>query len=98
MYRTSIKKLKEWKLSINKKPLVFLGARQVGKTWLIREFGKTEYKQMVYVNFEDEDAPRDIFQSDFNIDRIITWLNAYARLKITAEDTLLVFDEIQTAP
>jgi len=53
---------------------------------------------MAYINFEDEDAPKDIFQSDFNIDRIITWLNAYTRLKISAEDTLLVFDEIQTAP
>jgi predicted AAA+ superfamily ATPase len=98
MYRTSIKKLIDWKISKYKKPLVFLGARQVGKTWLIQEFGKTEYEQMVYVNFEDEDAPRDIFQSDFNIDRIITLLNAYAGLKITAENTLLVFDEIQTAP
>ena len=98
MYRHSIKKLIEWELNKNKKPLVFLGARQVGKTWLIREFGKTEYKQMVYINFEDEDAPRDIFQTDFNIDRIITLLNAYAELKITADDTLLVFDEIQTAP
>jgi predicted AAA+ superfamily ATPase len=98
MYRESIKKLIKWKLNKNKKPLVFLGARQVGKTWLIQEFGKAEYKQMVYINFEDEDAPIDIFQTDFNIDRIITLLNAYARLKITAEDTLLVFDEIQTAP
>lgn len=98
MYRSKIKNLIKWKLDNNKKPLVFLGARQVGKTWLVKEFGKTEYKQMVYVNFEDDDAPRDIFQSDFNVDRIITLLNAYAGLKITAEDTLLVFDEIQTAP
>lgn len=98
MYRYRLKSLKEWKLKSNKKPLVFLGARQVGKTWLIQEFGRTEYKQMVYVNFEDQDAPKDIFKSDFNIDRIITLLNAYAGFKITAEDTLLVFDEIQTAP
>lgn len=98
MFRERIKDLIDWKLNKNRKPLIFLGARQVGKTWLIHEFGKTEYKQMVYVNFEDEDAPRDIFQSDFNIDRIITLLNAYAGFKITAEDTLLVFDEIQTAP
>jgi len=77
---------------------MFLGARQVGKTWLIREFGKNEYRQMVYINFEEKDAPREIFQTDFNIDRIITLLNAYAGLKITVEDTLLVFDEIQAAP
>ncbi len=98
MYRSKLKNLIDWKLNANKKPLVFLGARQVGKTWLLKEFGRTEYKQMVYVNFEDQDVPKDIFQSDFNIDRIITLLNAYAGLKISAEDTLLIFDEIQTAP
>jgi uncharacterized protein len=98
MYRSKLKELKNWKLNKNKKPLVFLGARQVGKTWLIKEFGKAEYKQMVYVNFEDAEAPNDIFQSDFNIDRIITLLNAYSGLRIKPEDTLLVFDEIQTAP
>jgi len=98
MYRTSINSLKKWKLKQNRKPLIFLGARQVGKTWLLQEFGKSEYKQMVYINFEDKDAPREIFQEDFNIDRIITLLNAYAGLKITLEDTLLVFDEIQVAP
>ena len=98
MYRYKIKELIKWKLDKNKKPLVFLGARQVGKTWLIQEFGKNEYRQMVYINFEDKDAPKDLFQADFNIDRMITLLNAYAGLKITAEDTLLVFDEIQAAP
>jgi len=98
MYREKIKELKRWKLKQNKKPLIFLGARQVGKTWLLQEFGKSEYKQMVYVNFEDKDAPKEIFQEDFNIDRIITLLNAYSGLKIAAEDTLLVFDEIQAAP
>jgi len=97
MYREKLNSLKQWKLKKNKKPLVFLGARQVGKTWLLQEFGKTEYKQMVYVNFEDKDAPKDIFQQDFNIERIITLLNAYSELKIEPENTLLVFDEIQTA-
>ena len=98
MYRIAIKELIKWRLNKNRKPLIFLGARQVGKTWLVQEFGKKEYRQMVYVNFEDKEAPRDIFQTGFNIDRIITLLNAYAGLKITAEDTLLVFDEIQAAP
>jgi predicted AAA+ superfamily ATPase len=69
----------------------------VGKTWLLQEFGKQEYRQMVYINFEDRDAPREIFQDNFNIDRIIALLNAYSQLTITAEDTLLVFDEIQAA-
>ncbi|MCL2682550.1 MAG: ATP-binding protein [Bacteroidales bacterium] len=98
MYRTAINKLIKWKLNKNKKPLILLGARQVGKTWLLQEFGKTEYRQMVYINFEDKHAPKEIFQENFNIDRIITMLNAYASLKITPEDTLIVFDEIQTAP
>jgi uncharacterized protein len=98
MYRTKIKKLIDWKLNKNKKPLILLGARQVGKTWLLQSFGKAEYKQMLYINFEDDVAPKDIFQSDFDIDRIITLLNAYSGLRISAEDTLLIFDEIQTAP
>jgi predicted AAA+ superfamily ATPase len=98
MYRSSIKQLIQWKLNKSKKPLLFLGARQVGKTYLLKEFGKTEYQQMVYINFEEEDSPKDVFQADFNIDRIITLLNAYSGLKITAENTLLVFDEIQAAP
>ncbi len=98
MYRECINNLINWKLNKFKKPLVFLGARQVGKTWLIKEFGKTQYKKMVYINFEDTDAPSDIFKSDFDIDRIITLLNAHAGLKITAEDTLLAFDEIQAVP
>jgi predicted AAA+ superfamily ATPase len=98
VYRIAIKWLIQWKLNKYRKPLVFLGARQVGKTWLLQEFGKTEYKQMAYINFEDKDAPREIFQENFNIDRIMTLLNAYVGLKITADDTLLVFDEIQAAP
>jgi len=98
MYRTKIKELIDWKLNKNKKPLILLGARQVGKTWLLHSFGKAEYKQMLYINFEDDGAPKDIFQSDFDIDRIITLLNAYSSLRISAENTLLIFDEIQTAP
>jgi len=98
MYRAKIKELINWKLNRFRKPLLFLGARQVGKTWLLKEFGKTEYRKMVYLNFEDKDAPKNIFQEDFNIDRIITLLNAYTSLKITADDTLIVFDEIQAAP
>ena len=98
MYRTKIKELIKWKLSNKRKPLIFLGARQVGKTWLIQEFGKTEYKQMAYINFERPNAPKNLFEIDFDIDRIITVLNAYCNLKITAKDTLIVFDEIQAAP
>ena len=98
MYRSKLSNLIEWKLNKNKKPLILLGARQVGKTWLLKSFGKSEYKQMVYINFEDENAPKNIFQTDFDIERIITLLNAYTGMRIQPEDTLLVFDEIQTAP
>lgn len=97
MYREKIKSLKRWKLSPKRKPLVFLGSRQVGKTFLLQEFGKTEYKQLAYINFEHPNAPKNLFEIDFDADRIITVLNAYCNLKINAEDTLIVFDEIQSA-
>jgi predicted AAA+ superfamily ATPase len=97
MYRTNIKELINWKLSSKRKPLVFLGARQVGKTWLLQEFGKSSYKQMAYINFERPNAPKNLFEIDFDSDRIITVLNAYCNLKICAQNTLIVFDEIQAA-
>lgn len=98
VYRHKINSLKKWKMGRNRKPLLFLGARQVGKTFLLQEFGKTEYKQLAYINFEQPNAPRSLFETDFDADRIITVLNAYCNLKINAEDTLIVFDEIQAAP
>ena len=97
MYRNSVKELKTWKLSDNRKPLIILGARQVGKTWLIKEFGKTEYKQTVYINFEEEKKMRDLFVADYSIPRIISALEAFAGYKIVPEETLIVFDEIQMA-
>jgi predicted AAA+ superfamily ATPase len=98
MYRNSIKQLISWKFNKEKKPLVFCGARQVGKTWLIQEFGKTEYRQMVYINFERAEKIQDIFLADLNPQRLITAFELYAGLKITPEDTLIVLDEIQAAP
>jgi len=98
MYRNSIIKLIEWKLDKNKKPLIVLGARQVGKTWLIKEFGNSEYKKMVYINFEEEKRLRDLFLADFNTTRIISVLEAFVGYKIVPDETLIVFDEIQSAP
>jgi predicted AAA+ superfamily ATPase len=98
MYRTKIKTLIDWKLSIGRKPLIIQGARQVGKTWLIKEFGKTEYEQTVYINFEDETRLQDLFLQDLNPIRIITTIEAFFQVKIVPENTLLVFDEIQSAP
>lgn len=98
MYRFNIKGLIGWKLSKKRKPLVVLGARQVGKTYILKEFGNKEYKQLAYINFELPNAPRNLFEMDFDGERIMTILNAYCGLKINAEDTLIVFDEIQAAP
>lgn len=98
MYRTKINELKKWMFSKNRKPLVFLGARQVGKTYLLQKFGRAEYKQIAYINFERPGAPKNLFEVDFDADRIFTVLNAYCNIKIDAENTLIIFDEIQTAP
>jgi len=95
MYRESIKQLIEWKLNKYKKPLIFYGARQVGKTYLLQKFGKTEYRQMVYVNFERAEEMRTIFLHDLDPKRLITAFEFYSGLKITPEDTLIVLDEIQ---
>jgi len=95
MYRRKIKQLLEWKLDKNRKPLVLLGARQVGKTYLLQEFGKSEYKQMVYINFERADEMKDVFQHDLDPKRLIMAFEFYSGLKITPEDTLIVLDEIQ---
>jgi predicted AAA+ superfamily ATPase len=98
MYRTKIKDLMKWKLNASRKPLVFLGARQVGKTWLIQEFGKSEYRQTVYINFERATALQEIFLPDLDVKRLITLFELYSNVKITPADTLIVLDEIQTAP
>ncbi|MDR1763720.1 MAG: ATP-binding protein [Dysgonamonadaceae bacterium] len=97
MYRKGIKQLLQWKLSADRKPLLILGARQVGKTWLLKEFGNTEYRQMVYINFEEEKQMQALFVPDFSISRIISALEAYAGHKIEPAETLIVFDEIQAA-
>jgi predicted AAA+ superfamily ATPase len=98
MYRIKIKQLIEWKMSRNRMPLIVQGARQVGKTWLIKEFGKTEFQQMVYINFENEIQLQDLFLQDLNPKRIITTIEAFFQVKIDATNTLIVFDEIQSAP
>jgi predicted AAA+ superfamily ATPase len=97
MYRESIISLKKWKEDKFRKPLIVKGARQVGKTWLLQEFGRTSYTNFIYVNFEETPALQNIFSTDFDIERIITVLQIHAQTTITAEDTLIVFDEIQSA-
>ena len=98
MYRSYIKNLINWKLNKNRMPLVFLGARQVGKTYLLQVFGKQEYRQMVYINFERADKMQNTFLQDLNPKRLIMEFELFADIKITPEDTLIILDEIQAAP
>jgi hypothetical protein len=97
MERFAKKDLVTWKLSQNRKPLIVQGARQVGKTWLIKEFGSTEYKQLAYVNFESSGFLKSIFVHDFDIDRIISAIQIETGIRIQSENTLIFFDEIQEA-
>jgi len=95
MYRTAIEQLYKWKENNKKKPLIIRGARQVGKTWLMKEFGSAAYRESVYISFDNNPRMRELFSSDLNIERIITGLELYSGRKISPEDTLIIFDEIQ---
>lgn len=96
MQRDAIQKLIEWKNSQGRKPLIIKGARQTGKTWLMREFGRLYYKETIYINFENEARFRSLFSNDFNISRIISTLQLHYGKLIIPEDTLIIFDEIQS--
>ncbi len=95
MDRNSMIKLIEWKNSENRKPLIIRGARQVGKTWLMKEFGSIHYKSFVYFNFDEEDGLSSIFESNKNPNRIIELLGLLSNQKIEPANTLIIFDEIQ---
>jgi uncharacterized protein len=97
MYRNKLEALNNWKASDSRKPLIIRGARQVGKTWLMKEFGKTSFKKFLYINFEDTPSLQSLFESDFDTDRILTVLEIHSGISITASNTLIIFDEIQTA-
>jgi predicted AAA+ superfamily ATPase len=98
MNRELINNIIEWKNSSNRKPLILQGARQVGKTWLMKEFGKQEFKQVVYLNFESSERLKNMFVLDFNIERLIAIIEIETNKKIDAANCLLLFDEIQEAP
>ena len=98
MYRTAIEHLHKWKNKKNKKPLIIRGARQVGKTWLMKEFGNIAYTDTVYINFENNPQMAGLFAADMKIDRIITGIEIYNGRKIDPQNTLLIFDEIQEVP
>ena len=98
MYRIAIEKLYICKNSKRRKPLIIEGARQVGKTWLMKEFGKQAYADTVYINFDSNSRMADLFSADLDTDRLIMGLELYAGRKINPENTLLIFDEVQEVP
>ena len=98
MYRIAIEKLYKWKNNKRRKPLIIEGARQVGKTWLMKEFGKQAYADTVYINFDSNSRMADLFSADLDTDRLIMGLELYAGRKINPENTLLIFDEVQEVP
>lgn len=98
MYRYAIEELKKWKSRKNRKPMILEGARQVGKTWLMKEFGATEFEDVAYINFDSNSQMRELFAGDLAVERIITGLELYVGKKINAEKTLLIFDEVQEVP
>lgn len=97
MYRTAIQRLIAWKNSHRRKPLIIEGARQVGKTWLVKEFAKLHYKSIAYINFEENTYLRNIFEIDYDIDRITAAISAATHTNCAADGTLIFLDEIQEA-
>ena len=95
MYRIALEKLYKWKKSKRRKPLIIEGARQVGKTWLMKEFGSQAYTDTVYINFDSNARMAELFSSDLNTERLIMGIELYAGKKIVPEQTLLIFDEVQ---
>ncbi len=98
MYRPAIEKLLKWKQSKRRKPLIIEGARQVGKTWLMKEFGKQAYADTVYINFDSNSRMAELFASDLDTERLIMGLELYAGRKIDSDSSLLIFDEVQEVP
>lgn len=98
MFRSKLDDLIAWKNSSSRKPLILRGARQTGKTWLMKEFGRTHYAQTVYLNFEKNRRLTGLFNDNFDIKRIIVALQAESGLTISESDTLIIFDEIQAVP
>ncbi len=98
MYRFALEKLVAWKNSTQRKPLILKGVRQVGKTWLLKEFGRCYYKNTTYFNFDENPEYKEFFQSTKNIDRILQNLMLANGQQILPAETLIIFDEIQDCP
>ena len=98
MRRLALEYLLEWKKGANRKPLILNGARQVGKTWLLREFAKTAYEKEAYIVCRKNDLAKQVFARDFDIGRILRDLSALSKVDITPGDTLIILDEVQDIP
>lgn len=98
MYRQAMEELKKWQQKLSKKPLIIRGARQVGKTWLMKEFGKTCFDKNVYINFDGNGRMAELFSGDYDIRRIVTGIELEAGFKINPDNTLIIFDEVQEVP
>jgi Predicted ATPase (AAA+ superfamily) len=98
MEREAYKKLLEWKQSSDRKPLIISGARQTGKTWLLNNFGASEYKKIAYINCEKNKAMQKLFIEDYDMDRIIRVISALTEVDVEPGNTLIVLDELQSIP
>ena len=98
MERELFTKLERWMNKKNRKPLIIQGARQVGKTWIMKEFGSRFYENTVYINFDNNKAMKDVFDLDFDLKRILSAIKIEYGKSFQAENTLIIFDEIQEAP
>lgn len=98
MERFAMEKLVQWKNKKNRKPMIVKGARQVGKTWLMKEFGHRYFKYTAYINFDNNKYMKDVFEADYDIERILMAVNIASGTKIEPEETLIIFDEIQENP
>ena len=95
MYREILKDLEKWKDKSRRKPLILTGVRQCGKTYIVEEFAKENFKSYVYVNFESEETLSAIFDYDFDVHRIVSELERHFKTQIISGETLVFFDEIQ---
>ncbi len=98
MERSALNSLKQWKTKSDRKPLIIRGARQTGKTWLMKEFGRICYEHNVYVNLDTDNIAKSLFAQDLDVHRIIRGLEIAHDIKIIPEQTLIILDEIQEAP
>ena len=98
MQRFLMEDLVKWKVKPNRKPLILKGARQVGKTWLMKEFGRLYFKKTAYISFYNNQRMIKVFDDDYDIERILMNINIESKMEVTPEDTLIILDEIQEAP